>query len=273
MPKSSKGCLFALLSTVLLAPVVVQADSHSKITIPVERDSARLTSGSSTPAVTGTNSTAGGDSSLWELFSQLEQLQEEVRRLNGLVEEQNNVIEQMRSRQRDRYLDLDHRITELKQSATAQPPVAAVETPSSVPVTPPVTIAGAPQPEEKALYKKAQGQLGGKNWSEAKTVFQSLLQQYPNGFYQPYAHYWLGEVNLVIQDADVNAAKRHFETVVSQFPDHVKVPASLYKLARIYDSEGNNAEATKLLTQVISTHSGSTPAKLAEKYLEQMKKR
>ncbi len=57
---------------------------------------------------------------LTSLLTQVDQLQREIQRLNGANEELNHQIEQMQKRQREQYLDLDQRITEIQQ----QPPVS-----------------------------------------------------------------------------------------------------------------------------------------------------
>lgn len=47
------------------------------------------------------------------LYNQLEALQQEVQSLRGLVEEQGNQIRRMQTEQRDRYLDIDRRLSEM----------------------------------------------------------------------------------------------------------------------------------------------------------------
>ena len=288
MPKRISRYKFSFVVSCLmtLVPLSAQAESiENQISIPVERDSARVGQGRpAAPVATASHSVAtnpvaqasNNDAGLWELFNQLEQLQEEVRQLRGQLEEQANQMEMMRRAQRERYLDLDRRLTDVSLKA---PVVAPVPVPTSTvgaatsPIAAEPVVPGAPKVEEKALYKKAQGMLRKKQWNEAKDIFLSILQQYPNGFYQPYAHYWLGEVYLALPEADVQSAKTHFENVINQFSDHAKVPASLYKLAQIQDSLGNTAEAKKILQRVINNHGGSTSAKLAKNYLQQMQKR
>ena len=48
-----------------------------------------------------------------ELVIQLQQLQEEVRRLNGVVEEQTAQIRRLKEQSLERYIDLDRRLAEL----------------------------------------------------------------------------------------------------------------------------------------------------------------
>ena len=59
-----------------------------------------------------------------ELFYMIQQLQEDVRRLQGKVEEQQHLITQLQAQGRDRYIDLDQRILDLSEKLNAQPTAA-----------------------------------------------------------------------------------------------------------------------------------------------------
>ena len=64
------------------------------------------------------------------LVVQVQQLQDEVRMLRGMLEEQAMELENLGNRQRDQYLDLDQRITGLR-SASPGPMVGTPETNSA----------------------------------------------------------------------------------------------------------------------------------------------
>lgn len=75
------------------------------------------------------------------LYNQLESLQQEIQTLRGLVEEQGNQIRRMQTEQRDRYLDIDRRLSEMPTGA----PLAGGAPGSTIavpPVSPPTTAAG-----------------------------------------------------------------------------------------------------------------------------------
>ena len=61
------------------------------------------------------SSTGGGNDIIVTLYNIVEALQREVQTLRGLVEEQNYQIRRMENEQRDRYLDVDNRLSELSQ--------------------------------------------------------------------------------------------------------------------------------------------------------------
>ncbi len=56
---------------------------------------------------------------------QMQELQDELRELRGRMEEQEREIENIKKRQRDQYLDLDQRITDLNGTAPGSPGVPA----------------------------------------------------------------------------------------------------------------------------------------------------
>jgi tol-pal system protein YbgF len=59
------------------------------------------------------------------LVLQVQELQDEVRMLRGRLEEANTEIENLKRRQRDQYLDLDQRISDLRNGQPVQPAGAA----------------------------------------------------------------------------------------------------------------------------------------------------
>ena len=56
-----------------------------------------------------------------DLVLQVQELQDEVRTLRGQLEEQSREIENLKRRQRDQYLDLDQRISDLRNSQPVLP--------------------------------------------------------------------------------------------------------------------------------------------------------
>lgn len=77
----------------------------------------------------------GNNDLLMTLYTQLEALQREVQTLRGMVEEQSNQLRRVQTEQRDRYIDVDRRLSELTGGAV---PGAAPGT-----TTPPATLPGA----------------------------------------------------------------------------------------------------------------------------------
>src|SRR5690606_2670711 len=85
-------------------------------------------------------SAGGNNEVVVNLYFQLEALQREVQDLRGIVEEQGYLIQRMQTEARDRYLDLDRRLSSLSGGAPAplpSGPAAGVD-----PAAPPAPLAG-----------------------------------------------------------------------------------------------------------------------------------
>ncbi len=70
---------------------------------------------------------------MMDLVLQVQQLQDEVRMLRGMLEDQTMELENLSNRQRDQYLDLDQRITELRgapRGALTIPPATIFDGPA-----------------------------------------------------------------------------------------------------------------------------------------------
>lgn len=89
-----------------------------------------------------------GNELLLTLYSQLEALQREVQTLRGMVEEQANQVRRMESGQRDRYLDIDRRLSELSGATSSlTPTLPGTTAQGGLPAaTPPAAFPGAQSP-------------------------------------------------------------------------------------------------------------------------------
>jgi tol-pal system protein YbgF len=237
------------------------------------------------------------------LVLQVQELQDEVRSLRGQLEEQNREIENLKRRQRDQYLDLDQRISDLRnsqpalssasgaagaQSSPGQGPVpaAAAALGTDVPeVRAPmdtesaVTAIGEPQaqsqataasPEnEKAAYDHAFQALKDLRYADAAEEFQSFLGSYPSSEYADNAQYWLGESYYVTRNYDL--ALTAFQDLLDNFPDSPKAPDALLKIGYTHYELEQWDSARAALTQVQEQFPDSTLSRLAENRLRSMR--
>ncbi|GAB3382440.1 tol-pal system YbgF family protein [Azotobacter armeniacus] len=208
-----------------------------------------------------------------EMFLQLQQLQDEVSRLRGMVEEQQYEIRRLKQESLDRYQELDSRLSGAAgASAQQNVPAGAIDT-GRAPV-PPATQApassGPADPEKEKLYYDAAFDLiKAKDFDKASQAFTAFLRKYPNSQYAGNAQYWLGEVNLA--KGDLQGAGQAFARVSQNYPKHPKVPDSLYKLADVERRLGNTEKARSALQQVIVQYPGSSAAQLARRDLQNLR--
>lgn len=222
---------------------------------------------------------------VYEMMGRLDQLQAEVQQLTGKVEEQANLIAEMKKSQGTMYSDFDARMQSLEKKTEGVKPVAA-ESPqtqeASTGTEAKVAETPAPAPEakqapaqkqdivpvsgdEKQQYQQAYEALRNGHTAQAIAEFNALLAKNPKGEYANNAQYWLGEAYRVNQD--IESARKAFNSVVENYPGSSKVPDALLKLGTIEVEQKNPVKAREYLTRVTVDFPSSTAARLAAKKL------
>jgi tol-pal system protein YbgF len=197
-----------------------------------------------------------------EMYYQLQLLQQEVMSLRGQLEQQGYELRQLKQQSLERYMDLDRRLS--------QGGGAAVETGSGNGGASPVSRpTAAEQPGEADAYRGAYSLVRSQQFDEAVGAFKTFLEQYPDGKYAANAHYWLGELYLVIAPQDLEASRQAFTLLLDQYPDNPKTPDALYKLGKVYFQKGNPDRARQYLERVVNEYgdSGSSAVGLARDFL------
>ena len=218
------------------------------------------------------------------LFYQMQVLQQEVRQLSGLVEDQARLIQKLQQDQRLQYIDLDRRVAALAPNRPAPGPtplpdvdrqsevdsdVAGSESSLPDPGTTEATEQSEPEPStERESYARAILWMRSKRFEESTVAFEKLIVDYPNGQYTPNAFYWLGELHLAT--SNIEPARQNFVQVIRLYPDHQKVPDALYKLGVLYFQLGDESESRRYLTQVQTDFPQSSAGALAKRYLVEM---
>jgi len=207
---------------------------------------------------------------LAEIFHRLQILQQEVRELRGLVEEQAFQIKRLSRQQQEQYIDLDGRLLALRGGAPAVGLVGR-QAPSRSSGGTPLPRGGsasATKTTEQAAYDAAFDLLKEHRYQESSELFSRLIADFPNGRYTPTAFYWLGELYLAMEDEE--QARQWFAQVLALYPDHSKVPDTSFKLGVVYDRLGDREQSVLYLNRVIVEHPDSPAAGLARNYLEEL---
>ena len=209
-----------------------------------------------------------GGQNFGEIYYQLQLLQREVMQLRGQVEEQAHELRQLKQQSLERYVDLDRRIGGVGALPDGESPATPANGNGS---SPPKAAPSQAQPGETEAYRSAYALVRNQNFEQAVEAFKVFLQQYPDGKYAPNAHYWLGELYLVISPPDLEAARRAFTLLLEQYPDNSKIPDALYKLGRIYFQKGNSTRAREFLDRVVNDYadSGSSAVGLARDFISE----
>lgn len=209
----------------------------------------------------------GNEGGIGALYYQLQVLQDDVRRLQGLVEEQHHRIERLTKEQRERYIELDQRLLDVAGSPEAGS--GTLDVPAEL----------APGDSEREVYaaafaivKNAAGLVPSEReaaYQDAIARFEAQIANFPNGVLVANAFYWIGEIHLYTDELEL--ARQAFAQVVNLYGDDAKVPDSLYKLGVVYHRLGDNDRALQYLDRVINEHGEHTAADLARSYAAELR--
>jgi tol-pal system protein YbgF len=216
-------------------------------------------------------------SSMLGMYNRLEQLQREVQQMRGQIEEQNYLIETLKKRQRDLYLDIDGRIAQLESGnssasikaslgSLAQAANSGISAQSSPSAPSQTKVSGG---QDKVAYDEAFSSLKSGDYQQSIADFSQFVTTFPTSVYIPNALYWLGEASYVSRN--FKRALDEFTKVVSQYPAHSKAKDAMLKIGFIQYENKQWQQARETLEKVIASYPDTTVSSLAQKRLERMR--
>ncbi len=224
---------------------------------------------------------------LINMSTRIDSLQREVQVLRGENESLQNEIENLKTRQREQYLEIDRRLQSTVVAPTstvtdAEQPIVTtgVATDASTPVQPTTTeiptvnnvatigTAPASSPDVAQDYKKAFTLLKQGKYDDSIVAFQTFLQAHPNSKYASNAQYWLAEANYVSKRYPT--ALTEFSKVINTYPASSKVADAKLKLGFTYYELEQYEQARAELTRLQAQFPNSSVASLAQQRLERM---
>lgn len=223
---------------------------------------------------------------LMNLITRVDQLQNEVQRLNGDNEVLRHQLEQMQQRQREMYLDLDQRLQQAGTvPATADAARAsstdaaggadrgdqdeqAIVDPASPDLVPSQASGPAAVENGEAAYQAALQSLRSGQYEQAAAALAAFPMEYPGSIYEPNAYYWQGEAKYVMRQFAEAAAL--FQIVIDQYPDSDKVADALLKRGFSEDEMGDSSRAAATLQAVVDQYPDTSAARLARVRLDRI---
>jgi len=181
-----------------------------------------------------------------ELSNQNEILRGEVANLRGQIEVLTHEVESLKQRQRDFYVDLDERIRRMEEHG-------------AVPAADPAA--------ESADYESALNLLKEGKHKESLEAFERFIAQYPRSSFLPGANFWAG--NAALQAKEVVAARNHFNTVITDWPDDTVAPDAMLGLANSQHLMGESRASQDTLRQLLQRYPDSSAAQVARQRLSQ----
>lgn len=196
---------------------------------------------------------------VFSLLKEVDTLKAEIAKLRGDAEVQAHLIETLEKRQKDLYVDLDQRVTELNKAATA-----------STAAKPGSDAAGAVDPAmESSDYETALNAFKARDYNQAIAGFKTFLKNYPNSALAANAQYWIGYSYYSLKDYKSAIAQQ--QKLIAMYPANAKVPDALLNIASAQIDMRNKKAAKKTLEEITTKYPGTTAASLASKRLVTLK--
>lgn len=197
---------------------------------------------------------------VFNLMKEVDTLKAEIAKLRGDAEVQTHLIETLEKRQKDLYVDLDNRVTELNKAAMAPP---AVKTGPNVGASP------ADPTLESSDYEAALNAFKARDYNQAISGFKNFLKNYPDSALAPNAQYWIGYAYYSLKDYKSALAQQ--QKLIAVYPASAKVPDAMLNIASAQIEARDKKAAKKTLEEITAKYPGSPAAALAAKRLISLK--
>ena len=194
----------------------------------------------------------------------ISQLEEQIRSLQGQIEEQGYQIRRMQAEQKQLSEDMDYRMGELEKQRIVSTDESGVPPLENIagdePQTPrAVDTSDVPKFDSaREHYNHAFKFLNQANYTEAEKAFEAFIQRYKNDGLIGNAYYWLGETHYVRGDF-VQAADK-FRAGFEALPNGAKAADNLLKLAMSLSAGDQKDEACIVLEQLVKKYGDRSPA-------------
>lgn len=198
---------------------------------------------------------------LLNLLKEVEALKTEIAKLRGDSEVQMHHLETLEKRQKDLYVDLDSRVTELAKAVAAPAPAESANANPALPAVDPL--------QESSDYEAALNHFKSRSFSSAIKGFKEFLKAYPDSSLAPNAQYWIGYSYYAMKDYKT-ALAQHKKLLV-MYPGSSKIPDALLNMASNQIELKDRAGAKKTLKEITTMYPDSSAAPLAAKRLATLK--
>ena len=202
------------------------------------------------------------NSSMLDLLTQMESLNQELRRLRGQSEELEHNLQDAKNRQKDFYVDLDTRMRHFEaaeaatQSATAQQAAdkSVVEDVEAI---------------ENSAYEVVYANYKAANYHKVLESSKEFLKKFPNSTRVPNVYYLMGDAYFSLDEFKKSLAS--YQVVVSKYESSTNVPDAWLNIASCQQQLKDLVSAKKTLKLLISKYPDSKAAKKAKQRLAALK--
>ncbi len=220
--------------------------------------------------VTVTVNAQANNDSLDLILEKIENLENELARLSNQIDSNTFEVQKLDESNQARYVDLDKRIHDLeaiillsKEEEEEAEEIIELNNPLAE------LIEKDGEEEEFTLWSNTLKLIDNSRYSEAAENLRFLILSYPNGAYLVDSYFWLAEIYF-LQEMNEDAYETYF-SLINNFPEHERVPVSLYKLGLISIKLEKNDEAIAFFERVILNYPDSGSSILSEQELLKFK--
>ncbi len=209
----------------------------------------------------------------------IEELREEIRILNGRLEEYDFALKQQQKGV-DGFQSKNEALTNqlIDTNATNEQRIARLESylnlesggkpTKTVPVVTPAAQAKAPKkPGEEEIYKLGKQAFDQGDSDTAKKHFQELIKRFPKSENADNAQFWIGEIYY--REKWYEKAILEYQNVIEKFPKGNKVPAALLKQGLAFQNIGDKANSRLILEELIKKYPKTNEAKIAREKIKE----
>ncbi|MFZ4762563.1 MAG: tol-pal system protein YbgF [Alphaproteobacteria bacterium] len=217
------------------------------------------------PSNNGGNN-SGGSKIAADQEVRLGQLEDQLRRLNGTIEQLQFQQTQINQQIQKMASDNEVRFSALEKAAQppAQPqPAPAVTPPPATPAPSPAPTGQTPPPapsntapaasnlpdgSANQLYQQAYGQMNNQQYDAASNNFHEFLKKYPKHELAANTRFWLADIEF--SKGNYQQAAISFAENYQKYPKGSKAPDSLLKLSLSLEKLGKNSDSCLTLKEL-----------------------
>lgn len=202
------------------------------------------------------------NSSMLDLLSQIELLNQELRKLRGQAEELVHNLQDAKNRQKDFYVDLDTRVRHFEAAeATAQ--AVAVQKSTEV------RVADDTSAVENSAYDVIYAQYKAGNYEKVIAAAKDFQRQYQDSKRLPGVYFLMGDAYFAQNDFKKSIAS--YQVIVSKYEASANVSDAWLNIAACQQQLKDNAAAKKTLKLLMTKYPDSNAAKKAKNRLSALK--
>jgi tol-pal system protein YbgF len=201
-------------------------------------------------------------SSMLDLLTQIESLNQELRGLRGQNEEMAHNLQDAKNRQKDFYVDLDTRIRHFEAAEAAAQSASAQKSAEK-------STAEDAEAVESSAYDVVYAYYKAANYDKVLESSKAFLEKFPDSSHVPNVHYLMGDAYFSLDDFKKSIAS--YQVIVSKFDTSSIVPDAWLNIAACQQQLKDFGAAKKTLKLLIKKYPDSKSAKKAKQRLKSIK--